>query len=98
MGGIGMGDAVRQALAASGITVAGHRWKWHPGRKGQTFPPHLARHNVAVWNPEGFVGDNAAQWGALPGEGVNSAYCMCSTRWLLRGADGRFRPEGTERR
>ena len=90
--GIAMGSAVRKALAASGITVAGHRWEWAPGRKGGTFEPHLRRDKVNVWNPDGFVGDNAAEWGALPGEGVNADYCMCSTRWLLRGADGRFLP------
>ena len=91
--GIAMGETVRLALAASGIQVIGHRWMWQPGRKGQTFEPHKARDNAAVFNVEGFVGDNASEWGALPGEGINSNYCMCSTRWILRGADGRFLKE-----
>lgn len=89
-GGIAMGSAVIQALASSGVRVVGHRWVWQPGRKGQTFDPHLARDGVAVFNPDGFVGDNASEWGALPREGVNANYCMCRTRWLLRGANGRF--------
>lgn len=92
-GGIAMGQAVQLALANAGIRIIGHRWVWHPGRKGQTFEPHLARDGAAVFNPDGFVGDNAAEWGALPGEGVNANYCMCRTKWLLRGADGRFLPE-----
>lgn len=93
MAGIAMGAAVQRALAAEGITIAGHRWIWEIGRKGQTFEPHLARDGVRVFNPEGFVGDNAGEWGALPGEGINGDYCMCSTRWILRGAGGRFLPE-----
>lgn len=92
-GGIAMGPAVQRALAASGIQVVGHRWIWAPGRQGQTFEPHKERDRFAVWNPEGFVGDNAAEWGALPREGINAAYCMCTTRWLLRGAGGRFMRE-----
>lgn len=92
-GGIAMGPAVQRALAASGIRIIGHRWNWAPGRKGGIFEPHLRRDRVAVFNPDGFVGDNAAEWGALPGQGVNGEYCMCTTRWMLRGADGRFLPE-----
>lgn len=88
--GVAMGPAVAAALASSGIQIAGHRWVWAPGRKGQTFEPHKERDAVAVWNPEGFVGDNAGEWGALPREGVNADYCMCSTKWLLRGTNGRF--------
>lgn len=90
--GIAMGPAVQKALAASGVRVIGHQWEWAPGRKGQTFEPHLRRDKARVFNPDGFVGDNAAKYGALPGQGVNSAYCMCTTRWMLRGADGRFLP------
>lgn len=88
-----MGAAAQRAMAGSGIQVIGHRWLWAPGRKGGVFDPHIRRDKYAVFNPEGFVGDNAGEWGALPGEGVNWQWCMCSTRWLLRGADGRFLPE-----
>lgn len=91
--GVAMGEAARLALKAAGVTVVGHRWQWNPGRKGGTFDPHLERDHVAVFNIEGFTGDNAGEWGALPGEGVNAKYCMCTTRWLLRGADGRFMKE-----
>lgn len=93
MAGIGMSERVRLALAASGVQVVGHRWVWAPGRKGGIFEPHLNRNKKAVFNVDGFVGDNAAQWGALPGQGVNYKYCMCTTRWLLRGADGKFMKE-----
>lgn len=93
MAGIAMGPAVQRALAASGIQVVGHRWIWQIGRQGGTFDPHKRRDRAVVFNPDGFVGDNAGQWGALPGEGVNAKYCMCTTRWVLRGAQGRFLPE-----
>lgn len=96
MSGIAMGKAVQNALAADGISVVGHRWVWAPGVKGGTFEPHKARDRAAVFNIDGFVGDNAGQWGALPGQGVNSEYCMCTTKWILRGADGRFVKEGTK--
>jgi len=92
MAGIGMGPAVQNALAASGIRIIGHAWEWAPGRKGGIFEPHMRRDKARVFNPAGFVGDNAGEYGALPGQGINSDYCMCSTRWLLRGADGRFLP------
>lgn len=91
--GIAMGTASRLALLGAGVSVVGHRWQWAPGRKGQTFDPHKARDHAAVFNPEGFVGDNSAEWGALPGQGVNGRYCMCTTRWLLRGAKGKFLKE-----
>lgn len=93
MPGIAMGQATYLALLGSGVQVVGHRWQWNPGRMGQTFDPHLERDHVAVFNVEGFVGDNASEWGALPGQGINAEYCMCTTRWLLRGADGRFMKE-----
>jgi len=94
MAGLAQGTLVQQALAAEGIRLAGWRWQWHPGAKGQSFEPHLARDGVNVWNPDGFVGDNPGEWGALPWDGrsVNSKYCFCSARMLLRGADGRFLP------
>lgn len=88
-----MGKAVQQGLANGGIRIVGHRWVWAPGRKGGVFDPHLRRDKRAVFNPDGFVGDNADEWGALPRQGVNANYCMCTTRWLLRGADGRFMKE-----
>ena len=91
--GIAMSKPVMTALATHGIRVIGHRWIHRPGRKGLIFNPHKARDRKAVFNPEGFVGDNASEWGALPGEGVNADYCMCTTRWLMRGADGRFLKE-----
>ena len=91
--GVAMGQASMLALTGAGVTIVGHRWQWNPGRMGQTFDPHLERDHVAVFNVEGFVGDNAGEWGALPGQGVNAKYCMCTTRWLLRGADGRFLKE-----
>ena len=91
--GIGQGPATSRALAAAGIRHVGWRWQWQPGRQGKIFEPHQRRDNVAVWNVEGFVGDNAAEWGALPGQGINEDHCMCSARMLLRGADGRFQPE-----
>lgn len=94
MPGIAQGVAVQAALTGAGIRVVGHRWLWAPGLKGGTFDPHRRRDNVAVFNPEGFVGDNASEWGALPGQGINKRWCMCSTRLLYRGADGRFMKEG----
>lgn len=93
MAGIAMGNVVKTALATQGVRLIGHRWVWRPGRKGQTFDPHKARDRKAVYNVDGFVGDNAGEWGALPGEGINSDYCMCTTKWLLRGAQGRFLKE-----
>lgn len=101
MSGLASGAVVRNALAAGGIQVIGWRWAWAPGAKGQTFEPHFRRDGVQVFNPEGFIGDNASQWGALPWDGlsVNSKYCLCSARMLLRGADGRFLPSlGVDRR
>lgn len=94
--GFAQGAAVRRAMAAVGITVAGIRWLWAPGIiHGGTYEPHLRRHNVAVWNPDGFVGDNPDVHGAIPGDGraVNSRYCGCGYRLLLRGSGGRFLPE-----
>lgn len=88
-----MGGIVAAALNSAGIQVTGHRWVWRPGRKGQVFDPHKRRDRKAVFNPQGFVEDNAGQWGALPGQGINRDYCMCTTRWILRGAGGRFAGE-----
>lgn len=91
--GIAMSTTTQAALLGAGVRVIGHRWQWNPGRKGYTFDPHLERDHIAVFNVDGFVGDNASEWGALPGEGVNGDFCMCTTRWLLRGADGKFMKE-----
>lgn len=91
--GLGQGAAVRRALAAMGITVAGIRWQWAPGAKGQAYDPHLARDGVAVYNPDGFVGE--PEYGMIPGDGLspNSRYCRCGYRMILRGTSGRFLPE-----
>lgn len=93
--GLAMGEAVELALKAKGYQIVGIRWRWLPGMKGGIYDPHLARDNVAVFNPEGFVGDDPDTHGAIPGDGrsVNDAYCACHHRWLLRGPDGRFLPE-----
>lgn len=91
--GVAMSDVTKNALLGAGVQVIGHRWQWNPGRQGFTFDPHYARDHAAVFNVDGFVGDNASEWGALPGQGINGEYCMCTTRWLLRGADGKFMKE-----
>lgn len=92
--GLAMGGAVKDALTVSGVTVAGMRWLWYPGMKGGAFEPHVARNNSVVFNDgEGWYGDNVAEAGAMPGFGVNGAYCMCAIRWLLRDEKGRFLPE-----
>lgn len=92
--GLAMGGAVRNALADGGVTIAGMRWLWYPGLKGGTFEGHLARNNSVVFNDgEGWYGDDVMTLGAMPGFGVNGAYCMCQVRWLLRDANGRFLPE-----
>lgn len=97
--GIAQGAAVQRALASEGIQIAGLRWQWYPGLKGGVFEPHQRRDGIAVFNAgDGFTGDNAAEYGALPGEGVNKDFCMCQIRWILRGADGRFLPEKDEPR
>lgn len=88
---IAQGSAVKRSLAASGIAVIGIRWKWFPGRKGETYEPHLDRDNVRVFNPEGFVGE--PEHGTMPYNAPNAAYCCCQTALLLRGAGGRFLPE-----
>ena len=91
--GIASGPAVIAALNGAGIRVVGRRWRWRPGLKGQTYEPHYRRDGVAVFNPNGFVGE--PQYGALPGDGLspNDRYCMCTTRLILRGARGKFLPE-----
>lgn len=90
MAGIAMSSAVASSLAMQGVSVVGHQWLWAPGVKGGIFDPHRARDKYRVFNVEGFVGDNAAQWGALPGQGVNALHCMCTTKWILRDAHGRL--------
>ena len=90
--GLAQGPAVRRALAAVGVTVAGIRWHWAPGSKGGTYDPHFSRDRVTVFNPEGFVGE--PQYGKLPGDGLspNDRYCRCGYALVLRGTGGRFLP------
>lgn len=84
--GIANSAGTRSVLASHGIRVSGYRWRWAPGLKGGTFPPH--RHiNGEVRSDEG-------DFEALPGEDVNGESCMCATVPAYRTADGRLAKPG----
>lgn len=84
--GFAASPTTRNALAAHGVHASGFRWKWAPGLKGGTYPPHRSLN--------GQVGSDEGSFGALPGQDVNADFCMC---WLVpayRTADGRIARAG----
>ena len=81
--GLGMGQAVQDALKKGGITAAGFRWTWRPGLKGGVYEEHRAQHRKFAKDLEGFDGH-------IPQADVNGASCQCSTRTIWRGKGGRF--------
>lgn len=97
MAGLAQGGAVQAALAASGVAVTGYRWQWLPGIARGVFFPHYYRHNKAVYSLDGWPVE-ADGGGAFPGMGFNGKYCMCTVKWILRDAAGRWageqHPEG----
>ena len=89
--GLGMGQAVIEALQKGGITVAGYRWTWRPGLKGGVYEDHRAQNRKFADDIEGFDGH-------IPQADVNGDYCMCSLRTIFRGEGGRFVPGPGRRR
>lgn len=80
--------ATRNVLAGRGVRVGGYRWRWRPGLKGGTFPPHYHQNNEYA--------SDSGDFEALPGEDVNGAYCACQLVPQYRTADGRFARPGLE--
>lgn len=78
--------ATRNVLASHGIRVSGYRWRWAPGLKGGTYPPH--RH------VNGQVRTYAEDFGAEPGDDVNGDNCMCALVPAYRTPDGRMAKPG----
>lgn len=84
--GFASSPATRQALAPYGIRVQGARWRWAPGLKGGTFPPH--RHI------NGQVRSSEFDFDALPGDDVNGESCACAVVPVYRTPDGRLAKPG----
>lgn len=78
--------ATKSVLASHGIRVSGYRWRWAPGLKGGTYPPH--RH------VNGQVRNYAEDFDALPGEDANGDTCMCALVPAYRTQDGKLAKPG----
>lgn len=76
----------KSLLANQGIRVSGYRWRWAPGLKGGTYPPH--RH------VNGQVRTYADDFEAEPGDDVNGSACMCALVPAYRTPDGRMAKPG----
>jgi hypothetical protein len=70
------------ALQDAGVALTGYQWVYSPGIARNEFPPHRALAGV-------FVDFMPTSEGWYPGDHKG---CMCSTRLILRGPDGRFLP------
>lgn len=86
--GFAEAPATRNALASHGIRISGYRWRWAPGLKGGTYPPH--RH------VNGQVRTDKGDFRAEPGEDVNGESCMCALVPAYRTADGKLARPGLE--
>lgn len=84
--GFANSPAMRSVLASHGIQVSGYRWRWAPGLKGGTFPPH--RH------VNGQVRTYEEDFDATPGDDVNGDACMCALVPAYRTPDGRMAKPG----
>lgn len=76
----------KTVLAGYGVRVSGYVWRWAPGLKGGTFPPH--------YDQNGNHAPTADSFDAYPGEDVNGDSCTCNLPPVYRNSDGTFaRPD-----
>lgn len=74
--GLAQGQKVTAALDSVGIYPSGWLWRWRPGLRGGTYPPHQALDYNHVTDIDDF--------GVLPREDVNGEHCQCDTQAIWR--------------